>query len=124
MSKNQIAPQLRKLRRIERQRALVIDRMLDKTPLLRASLSHVLQRCGTSTCRCAEKPSHPVWRLASSKNGRQRCQLVRKDDVDWVAEYVNRYKDFRQDLRTLDAIQKEEKALLRGLMEIRGTQYE
>ena len=123
MSKNQIGPPLRKLRRLERQRALVIDRLLDKTPLLRASFSHVLQRCGKSACRCARKPAHPVWRLASSKNGRQRCQLVRKDDVDWVAEYVERYKGFRQDLRALDAIQKEEKALLRGLMEIRSAEY-
>ena len=32
--------------------------------------------------------------------------------------------DFRRDLRALEAIHQEEKALLRGLMEIRSIEYE
>lgn len=124
MTKNQIHVQLKKLRGLERERVSIVDRLIAEEPFARGSLSRVLQRCGKPTCHCVEKPLHPVWRLASSRDGKQRCQLVRKDDVDWITEWVGRYKDFRRDLRALEAIQKEEKALLRGLMEIRSVEYE
>ena len=124
MTKNQIHIQLEKIRGLECGRESILDRLIADEPFARGSLSRVLQRCGKPTCHCVEKPLHPVWRLATSRGGKQRCQLVRKDDVDWVTERVGRYKEFRRDLRALEAIQKEEKALLRGLMEIRSVEYE
>ncbi len=124
MPKNQIGSHQRALRALERRRKDVMGRLLAKSPLLRGSLSHIRQRCGKPTCHCVRKPAHPVWRLSSSRKGRQRCQLVRRDDVEWVQEYVGRYKDLRRDLRALEAIHREEKVLLRGLTEIRGIEYE
>lgn len=122
--KKQIASQLRALRQIEHRRRVVVQRLLDTSPLVRGTLSRILQRCGKPNCHCAKKPAHPVWRLASSREGRQRCQLVRQDDVEWAQEHVARYKDVRAGLRTLDAIHKEQRAALRGLMEIRAIEYE
>ena len=124
MAKNQIAGQLQTLRRLEKRRREVMDRLLVNSPLVRGTLTHTHQRCGKPTCHCATKPSHPVWRLATSRGGHQRCQLVRQDDVEWVADHVRRYKDLRADQRALEAIHMEEKAALRGLMEIRAIEYE
>ena len=123
MAKNQIAPRLRALRRLEEERARIVDRLLDASPLIRGSVTHVLVRCGSPGCHCAQAPAHPIWRLATSRKGRQRCQLIRRADVDEVRELVARYRDFRGGLRELEAIHKEEKALLRGLMEIRDVGY-
>ncbi len=124
MAKKQIASQLRALRQLERRRRAVVQRLLDTSPLLRGTLSRILQRCGKPNCHCAKKPAHPVWRLASSREGHQRCQLVRQGDVEWAQEHVGRYKDLRAALRTLEAIHKEERAGLRGLMELRAIEYE
>jgi hypothetical protein len=124
VAKKQIASQLRALRQLERRRRAVVQRLLDTSPLLRGTLSRILQRCGKPNCHCAKKPAHPVWRLASSREGHQRCQLVRQGDVEWAQEHVGRYKDLRAALRTLEAIHKEERAGLRGLLELRAIEYE
>ena len=123
MAKNEVAVRLQALRRLERHRALLLDRLLVSTPLIRGSVTHTHQRCGTPGCHCATKPSHPVWRLATSREGRKRCQLIRQSDVDEVRELVACYRDFRDGLRELEAMHKEAKALLRGLMEIRDVGY-
>lgn len=123
MTKNQFAACLRALRRLERRRTALLDRLLVATPLIRGSVTHTHQRCGTPGCHCATKPSHPVWRLATSREGHKRCQLIRQSDVDEVRELVTCYRDFRGGLRELEAMHKEEKALLRGLMEIRDVGY-
>jgi len=123
MAKNQVAARLQALRRLERRRAELLDRLLVSAPLIRGSVTHTHQRCGTPGCRCAIKPSHPVWRLATSRDGHKRCQLIRQSDVEEVRELVACYRDYRDGLRELDAMHKEEKALLRGLMEIRDVGY-
>lgn len=123
MAKNQVAARLQALRRLERRRARLMESLLVSTPLVRGSVTHTHQRCGTPGCRCATKPSHPVWRLATSRDGLKRCQLIRQADVEEVRELVARYRDFRDGLRELEAMHKEEKELLRGLMEIRDVGY-
>ncbi len=47
------------------------------------------------SCASGPSASHPVWRLASSREGHQRCQLVRQGDVEWAQEHVGRYKNLR-----------------------------
>ena len=123
MAKNQVAARLQALRRIERRRATLLESLLVSAPLIRGSVTHTHQRCGTPGCRCAKKPSHPVWRLATSREGLKRCQLIRQADVPQVRELVACYRDYREGLRKLEAMHKQEKALLRGLMEIRDVGY-
>ena len=103
--------------RLERQRRQLIRRLLAPQTLVRGSLTRVLQRCGKASCHCAETPSHAAWRLLTSHGGVQRCQFVRQDDVERMRDLVANSKAFAQDLRDLEAIQKEQKALLRGLRE-------
>jgi hypothetical protein len=124
MAKDQIAKTLRALRRLEGARAALLARLLVPDPFVRGSISHVRQRCGNPGCHCADTASHPVTRLATADRGRQRCQLVRQADVAQVAEHVARYRGFREGLRSLDAMHREQKGLLRGLMEQRDVGYE
>jgi hypothetical protein len=123
MAKDQIAKALGTLRRLENERKALLARLLVADPLIRGSLSHLRQRCGNPGCHCADSPAHPVTRLATSDAGRQRCQLVRQADVPSVTEHVARYREFREGLRSLDAMFREQKRRLRGLMEQRDVGY-
>ena len=115
---------LRRIRRLEDQRARLLRRLLVADPLLCASLSLVKRTCGKPNCHCATEPAHEAWVLATSDRGQRRCQVVRQDDIDDVRRRLEVYKDYREGLRALEATQKEEKRLLRGLMEKRHVPYE
>lgn len=115
---------LRRIRRLEEQRTRLLKRLLVADPLLCASLSLVKRTCGKPNCHCATKPGHAAWVLATSERGQRRCQVVRRDDIDEVRWRLQIYQDYREGLRNLETTQKEEKRLLRGLMEKRNMPYE
>lgn len=114
----------RKLQALEAQRARLIQALTRPEPLLVGSLSLVNRTCGKPTCHCATKPGHAVWTLATTREGQRRCQVVRLDDVEEVRQRVAVYKDFKQRLRELEAVENDEKEILRGLMEKRNVTYE
>ena len=123
MRKSHFDPR-RKLRRLEARRARLLRTLLGTAPLLRGSLSHVMRTCGKPTCHCARKPGHPVWVLATSVGAARRCQVVRQNDVPAVAKRVAIYRAFRSGLNEILAIQKEQKALMRGLADRCNMPYE
>lgn len=122
--RNKILKTTRKLHALEAQRARLIRTLTRDEPLLVGSLSLVDRTCGKPTCHCATKPGHPVWTLATRRDARRRCQVVRLDDVNEARRRVAAYKNFKQVLGELEAIEQDEKALLRGLMEDRNVTYE
>lgn len=114
----------RKLQALEAQRARLIQALTRAEPLIVGSLSLVNRTCGKPTCHCATKPGHAVWTLATTRDGRRRCQVVRIDDVDEARQRVDAYKNFKQRLGELEAIENDEKEILRGLMQKRNVIYE
>ena len=114
---------IRKIRSLEARRARLIDALAADEPLLIGSLSHVNRTCGKSSCHCATTPAHPAWTLATTTDGRRRCQVVRLADVAEVRQRVASYKAFKQLLRDIEATESEQAALLRGLMEARDLPY-
>jgi hypothetical protein len=112
------------VRRLQRERARILAVLLVDEPLLKGSLSLVKRTCGKASCHCADRPAHDVWVLATTEDLRRRCQVVRVADVQEVQGRLAIYRDFRKELRRLDAIAKEEKRLLRGLLDKRHVPYE
>ena len=115
---------IRKLRSLEQRRARLLGKLCDDEPLLVGSLSRVKRTCGKPTCHCATTPAHEAWVLATTQDARRRCQVVRFADVEDVRRRVGIYRAFRTGLRELEAINREERALLRGLMEDRDMPYD
>jgi len=111
------------IERLEAERCGLLQQLLTDESLLQGSLSLVNRTCGKKNCHCATRPAHPAWVLATSESGRQRCQVVRHADVEEVQRRVATYKDYRTTLRALEAMQKELKRLLRGLMAKRDRRY-
>jgi hypothetical protein len=112
-----------RLRKLERERSRLLDQLLRPEPLLPGSLSLVQRTCGKPRCHCADKPAHPVWVLITRRAGKPRCQVVRKADVEEVRKRVELYRRFRATLRRLRTIEKDERALLTGVMDRRATEY-
>mgnify|MGYP001617749510 CR=1 FL=1 len=113
----------RRIRRTEIRRTQLFETLLEAPPLLKGSLSRVMRTCGKPTCHCAKKPGHPVWVLASSTGKLRRCQVIRNADVAAVRQWVTTYRGCRTALRQIEAIQKQQKALLHGVMEKRNLHY-
>jgi hypothetical protein len=115
---------IRNLRSLEERRARLLDTLCDDEPLLVGSLSLVKRTCGKPTCHCATTPAHDAWVLATTRDARRRCQVVRLADVEDVRRRVDLYRSFKKALRGLDAIGREQTTLLRGLMEGRNVPYD
>lgn len=113
----------RRVRRAEIRRAQLLETLLKTAPLLKGSLSRVMRTCGKPTCHCAKKPGHPVWVLATSAGDLRRCQVIRNADVAAVRLWVASYRGCRTALQQIKAIQKQQKALLYGVMEERNLPY-
>ena len=115
---------IRKLRSLEQRRARLLAPLFDDEPLLVGGLSLVKRTCGQPTCHCATTPAHEAWVLATTRDAGRRCQVVRLADVEDVRRRVGIYRAFRTALRDLEALEREARALLRGLMEDRDVPYE
>ncbi|MEK7839226.1 MAG: DUF6788 family protein [candidate division NC10 bacterium] len=124
MSRHKNLATIRKLRVLEQRRARLLEALGDDEPFLVGSLSLVQRTCGKPTCHCATTPAHPAWVLATTRDARRRCQVVRWADVEDVRRRVALYKSFKTALRDLDAIDREQRALLRGLMAGRNVPYD
>jgi hypothetical protein len=124
MSRNKILETIRKLRVLEQRRARLIEALCNQEPILVGSLSLVKRTCGKPACHCATTPAHDAWVLATTRDARRRCQVVRQADVQDVWRRVEIYRNFRKDLRGLQAIDREQTTLLRGLMEGRNVPYD
>jgi hypothetical protein len=120
----QIPTILRRLRSLEARRSQILAALAADEPLLVGGLSLVKRTCGKSTCHCANAPGHPAWMLATSRDGRRRCQVVRQADVDAVQRRVEEHRAFTRGLRELQALHREEIDLLRGLQEKRNVPYD
>ena len=124
MTRHKNLATIRKLRVLEQRRARLLEALGDDEPFLVGSLSLVQRTCGKPTCHCATTPAHPAWVLATTRDARRRCQVVRWADVEDVRRRVELYKGFKQALRDLNAIDREQRALLHGLMEGRSVPYD
>ena len=111
------------IRKLERERAQLLEDLLLPEPLIRGSLSHLKRTCGKESCHCAKQPAHQAWVLMSLQKEGRRCQVVRQEDVELVRRRVETYRAFRSAPRRLKAIHIKEDALLRGVLQRRAVTY-
>lgn len=85
----------------------------------------VARKCGHPTCQCARGQGHPqTLFLFKDEHGSRRCKLVRRADEPRLLRAGDRYREFREDLKQLRAIDRREKEILMALRELRALHYE
>jgi hypothetical protein len=102
----------------------LLELFVEPTPITIGTLSRVNRTCGNPACYCASKgKGHPGWTLLTKHNGKRRCQLVRKADVDAVAAKVGRYRQLREALREIRNLDVEIYRLVKRLLDVRNETY-
>jgi hypothetical protein len=117
---------LASLRQLHQERRRLIRRLTREHELAIGTVSVVNRKCGNPNCHCVEGSGHPqtLFLFKDDKEGRRRCKLVRRADESWMLQAGERYREFRQDLKQLRAIDLEEKRILVALAEVRAIHYE
>jgi hypothetical protein len=117
---------LASLRQLHQERRRLIGRLTREHELAIGTVSVVRRKCGNPRCRCVEGPGHPqtLFLFKDEKEGRRRCKLVRRSDEPRLIQAGDRYREFREDLKRLRAIDLEEKQILMALAELRSIRYE
>jgi hypothetical protein len=114
------------LRQLHQQRRRLIRRLTREHDLAIGTVSVVNRKCGNPKCQCVEGPGHPqtLFLFKDQSQGRRRCKLVRRADEAWMLRAGERYREFREDLQQLRAIDLGEKRILLALAELRAIHYD
>ena len=113
------------LRKLQSRRRGLIRRLSREKKLAIGTVSTVYRKCGNPQCHCADGPRHPqtLFLFKDRNQKRRRCKLVRRADEAWMLQAGENYRQFRQDIRQLRAIDSEEKQILMALAELRAVRY-
>lgn len=114
-----------RLRELEQRRRGILRRLLGEQELAVGTVSWVHRTCGKPGCHCARGQGHRQMQfLFKDETGRRRCRLIRKADHVRLTKASARYHAFREGLRELKAIGKEEATILVALKKARQLIYE
>jgi hypothetical protein len=116
---------LASLQQLHQERRRLIRRLKREHELAIGTVSVVNRKCGNPTCHCVNGPGHPqtLFLFKDETKGRRRCKLVRRADESWMLKAGERYREFREDLKALRAIDLEEKQILMAIAEVRAIDY-
>jgi hypothetical protein len=114
------------LHQLHQERHRLVRRLKQEHELAIGTVSVVNRKCGNPRCHCVEGPGHPqtLFLFKDAKEDRRRCKLVRRADEPRMLRAGERYREFREDLKQLRAIDLEEKRILMALAEARAIRYE
>ena len=107
-----------------RQRLLRV--VIKERELAVGTVSEVSRKCGNPRCHCAKEGGHlqVSFLFKDKENGRRRCKLIRRDDEQRMLRAGENYRECRQAMQQLRAIDLEEKQILMALIEGRAIEYE
>lgn len=117
---------LASLHQLHQKRRRLIRRLKREHKLAIGTVSMVNRKCGNLRCHCVDGIGHPqtLFLFKDEKEGRRRCKLVRRADEARMLRAGERYREFREDMKLLRAIDLEEKRILMALAEVRAIRYE
>ena len=109
---------------LQRQRRRLLRRLTRDSELAIGSVSVVRRKCGNPSCRCTkgEKHLHTLF-LFKDEKGIRRCKLVRRADEVQMQKAGENYRQFREELKLLRAIDLREKEILMALRDMRAIHY-
>ena len=113
-------------RDLQQERRRLLRRLTREHEMAMGSVSRVKRKCGNPRCHCVQGPSHPqvLFLFRDKETGQRRCKLIRRTDEQRMLRAGKRYKDFREDMKRLRTIDKQEKQILMALAEKRAIHYE
>lgn len=113
------------LRQLHQERRRLLRRLKREHELAIGTVSVVNRKCGNPNCHCVKGLGHPqtLFLFKDEKEGRRRCKLVRRLDEARMLQAGERYREFRNDIKRLRAIDLEEKRILMAFADSRAVRY-
>ena len=114
------------LAELHQERRRLICRLKREGELAIGTVSVVYRKCGSPNCHCAEGLGHPqtLFLFKDQPESHRRCKLVRRADEARMHRAGERYREFREGLKRLRAIDSQEKQILMALAEERAVHYD
>ena len=114
------------LQQLHQERRRLVDRLKREREFAIGTVSVVNRKCGNPNCHCAQGPGHPqtLFLFKDQKAGRRKCKLVRRADEARMLRAGEHYREFRDGMKRLRAIDLEEKRILMAFAEERAVHYE
>ena len=112
------------MRALQKRRWAIFKTLTHAKPLIIGTVYQTLRRCGNPTCACVKDPTHLQTLLMAVHKGKRRCQFVRQEDFPTVRQAWDHYKEFRQALREIRALNRKELRLLGVQMKRKATSLE
>lgn len=114
------------LRKLQKERRRILRSLTQEHELAIGTVSLVRRKCGNPRCHCAEGQGHlqTQFLFKDPDSGRRICKLVRRTDEDRLQKAGQRYREFRDGMKRLRAIDKEEKQILVAFAQYRALHYE
>jgi len=121
VSRTKLLDSLHNLQRVRRR---LLRRLTQDHELAVGSVSLVRRKCGNPSCHCTHGPGHlQTLFLFKDKNGRRRCKLIRRADEARLHQAGKHYREFREDIKRLRAIDRGEMEILMALRDLRAIHY-
>jgi hypothetical protein len=114
------------LRELHKERKRLLRQLMQEHELAIGTVSLVRRKCGNPRCHCAEGEGHlqTLFLFKDQESGRRICKLVRRADEERLLKAGERYREFREGMKRLRAIDREEKQILMALAQYRALHYE
>jgi hypothetical protein len=110
---------LKEIKKLEEERAGVLDKILSIKFMVPGSYNEVYCRCGKSNCWYSSGKGHPFRRITFSEDGKPKTKSVREENVEWIKKVTQNYRQFREGQRKIREYEKRLAKLLdRYLKEI------
>ena len=65
--------------------------------MIPGSFKEVYRKCGKKNCWCQDDTTsgHPYRRITWSENGQVKTKAIPEEDINWIKEVTQNYRDFR-----------------------------
>ncbi len=106
--------------KIEKRRAIVLERLQAIRHMIRGTYCEAYRRCGKITCWCSksnETKGHISHRISWTRNSKSQTKAIPRKDIVWIKEMTDNYKEWRTFRTELRELEKDLKILMDELEE-------
>ena len=101
---------LNHIKELEKQRSRILGQILAFHSMLPGAYKEVYCKCGKPNCWCYKEGGHLFRRITWSENGHSKTKAIPEEDIGWIKELTNNYREFqkkRRQIKELEVLLKE-----------------
>ncbi len=106
---------LKQIQNLRDQRERLMETLLNPPPMIRGTFGTLYVKCGGANCKCSKGNLHPYNRLTWSENGRPQSRVVPVNEINWVKEMTQNYRQHKMVKKEMENLENQLKKLMARL---------